>query len=40
VLPGARKFKELGVSGAKEIPVIDPVDESLRSINAPDAKSD
>lgn len=38
VLPGARKFKELGVSGAKEIPVIDPVDESLREINAPDAK--
>jgi len=40
VLPGARKFKELGVSGTKEIPEIDPIDESLREINAPDAKPD
>jgi DNA recombination protein RmuC len=34
VLPGARKFSELGVSGAKPLPTLNPVDESLREITA------
>ena len=40
VLPGARKFTELGVSGSKQIPELAPIDESLREITAPEIKPD
>jgi len=40
VLPGARKFSELGVSGSKSIPDLDPVDESLREITAPELRGE
>lgn len=40
VLPGARKFSELGVSGTKELPDLDPVDESLREISAPELRKE
>ncbi|MFK8016832.1 MAG: DNA recombination protein RmuC [Gammaproteobacteria bacterium] len=35
VLPGARKFTELGVSSKKDIPPLDPVEESLRTLKQP-----
>ncbi|MBI5025938.1 MAG: DNA recombination protein RmuC [Nitrospirae bacterium] len=33
VLPSVRKFKELGVTGAGEIPVLDQIDHTPRSLN-------
>lgn len=33
VLPSLRKFRELGVSGAEEMPVLDQVDQSPRSLS-------
>jgi DNA recombination protein RmuC len=33
VLPSVRKFKELGVTGAEEIPVLDQIDQKPRSLN-------
>jgi len=33
VLPSVRKFKELGVTGSEEIPVLDKVDQMPRNLN-------
>lgn len=33
ILPSVRKFKELGVTGADEIPVIEQIDQKPRSLN-------
>ena len=33
ILPSVRKFKELGVTGADEIPVIDQIDQKARSLD-------
>ena len=33
VLPSVRKFKELGVTGAEDIPVLEQVDQKPRSLN-------
>ena len=32
VLPSVRKFKELGVTGAEEIPVIEQIEQKPRSL--------
>jgi DNA recombination protein RmuC len=39
VLPGARKFGELGAGGAKEIRDLEPIDEPLRSVAAAELRS-
>src|SRR6266568_4492428 len=36
VLPSVRKFKELGAAAGEEIPDLAPVDETPRSLNAPE----
>ncbi len=33
VLPSVRRFKELGVAGSEEIPVLEPIDQKPRSID-------
>ncbi len=33
VLPSVRKFKELGVTGSEEIPVLEQIDQTPRSLN-------
>jgi hypothetical protein len=33
VLPTVRKFRELGVTGAEEIPVLDQVDQVPRTLS-------
>jgi DNA recombination protein RmuC len=33
VLPSVRKFKELGVTGAEEIPIIEQIDHTPRNLN-------
>jgi len=33
ILPSVRKFKELGVTGADEIPVLDQIDQKARSLD-------
>jgi DNA recombination protein RmuC len=33
ILPSIRKFKELGVTGADEIPVIEQVDQKPRNLS-------
>jgi len=38
VLPSARKFRELGVTTAAEIGIIQPVDMETRRIDAPEAR--
>ncbi len=40
VLPSARRFSELGLSGSKQMPELGPVDESLREISAPNLRGD
>lgn len=36
VLPSVRKFKELGVTGSEEIPVLEKVDQIPRNLSLPD----
>lgn len=36
VLPQARKFRELGVTGGEEIPEIAPIEKQVRELNAPE----
>jgi DNA recombination protein RmuC len=38
VLPSARKMRELGVGGEKEIPKVEPVDKLLRAVEPPKAE--
>jgi DNA recombination protein RmuC len=33
ILPSVRRFKELGVTGAEEIPVIEQIDQKARSLD-------
>jgi hypothetical protein len=33
VLPSVRKFKELGVTGAEDIPILEQIDQTPRSLN-------
>jgi len=33
VLPSVRKFKELGVTGSEEIPVLEKVDQMPRNLS-------
>jgi DNA recombination protein RmuC len=40
VLPSIRKFKELGVTGAEEIPVIEQIDKTPRSLSLLESSSD
>jgi DNA recombination protein RmuC len=42
VLPSVRKFKELGVTGAEDIPVLEQIDKAPRSLNLlePDSGED
>lgn len=40
VLPTARKFKELGVTVGEDIPVLGPVDTTIRTLNAPEPSED
>lgn len=35
LLPSIRKFKELGVTSAEEIPVLEPIDQKPRSLSSP-----
>jgi len=39
VLPSVRKFKELGVTGAEEIPVIEQIDKTPRSLSLLESSS-
>ena len=34
ILPSVRKFKELGATGAEEIPMLDPIEQSPRQLEA------
>jgi DNA recombination protein RmuC len=36
VLPAARRFRDLGAGGGQEIPVLSPVDEQPRAVDAPE----
>jgi DNA recombination protein RmuC len=36
VLPAARRFKELGVTGGDDIPLLEPINTTPRTLNAPD----
>jgi len=36
VLPAARRFRDLGVTSGEEIPILEPVETTLRSLNAPE----
>lgn len=33
VLPSVRKFKELGVTGAEDIPILEQIDQTPRSLS-------
>ena len=35
VLPGARKFIEMGITAPKEMPELDPVDKTARRLQSP-----
>jgi DNA recombination protein RmuC len=37
VLPSVRKFKELGVTGAEEIPILEQIDQQPRNLTLPDS---
>ncbi len=39
VLPSVRKFKEFGATGAGEIPILEQVDQTSRSLNLPEPGS-
>lgn len=39
LLPSVRKFRELGVAGAGDIPTLEPIDQKPRSLNIPSAES-
>jgi DNA recombination protein RmuC len=38
VLPSVRKFKELGVTGAEEIPTLEQIDQQPRKMSLPDSE--
>ena len=38
VLPSVRKFKELGVTGAEEIPILEQIDQQPRNLTLPDSE--
>jgi len=40
ILPSVRRFKELGVTGADEIPVVEQIDQTPRSLNLLDSDND
>ena len=38
VLPSVRKFKELGVTGAEEIPILEQIDQQPKNLTLPDSE--
>ena len=40
ILPSVRRFKELGVTGADEIPVVEQIDQTPRSLSLLDSDND
>jgi DNA recombination protein RmuC len=40
ILPSVRRFKELGVTGADEIPVIEQIDQTPRNLSILELDSD
>lgn len=37
VLPSVRRFKELGITGSEEIPVLEQIDKAPRAISLPES---